>query len=158
MQVNCFLKFTCFGSLSPVSLLSWDVGNDTYLREFRMDVVFPCRRGRPVSKTPGRPNRPALVGCHLFCCLCVSAFLCELRAGIVNNKLQPYDLTFMLLNAWNQSQFRDCLKTALTLKFYAMAIEKIIAMSYHGHSRGRTTQRNQSHHSRDADQVGEGFS
>ena len=27
-----------------------------------------------------------------------------------------------------------------------------------GHSRGSATQRNQSHHSRDADQVGEGFS
>ena len=50
-RLICFFKLTCFGSLRPVSLLSWDVGGDTYLRESRMDVVFPCRRGRPVSKT-----------------------------------------------------------------------------------------------------------
>ena len=59
-------KLTCFGNLSPLFLLSWDVGRDTYLPESRMKVVFPCRRGRPVSKTRGRPNRPALVGCHTF--------------------------------------------------------------------------------------------
>ena len=69
-----FFKLTCFGSLSPVSLLSWDVGKDTYLRESRMEFVFPCRRGRPVSKTPGRPNRPRgsrLPYILLFVCVCV---------------------------------------------------------------------------------------
>ena len=59
-------KKTCFGSLSPRFLLSWDVGRDTYLRESRMKVVFPCRRGRPVSKTRGRPNRPRGGRCHIF--------------------------------------------------------------------------------------------
>lgn len=74
-------KLTCFGSLRPVSLLSWDVGGDTYLRESRM--IFPCRRGRPVSKTPGRPNRPRGGRCHIFCCLCVSAFLLERAAAYI---------------------------------------------------------------------------
>ena len=67
-----FFKLTCFGNLSPVSLLSWDVCRDTYLRESRMDVVFPCWRGRPVSKTRGRPNRPRGGRCHIFVvCVCV---------------------------------------------------------------------------------------
>ena len=33
---------------------------------------------------------------HVFIELCVSASIDELRAGIVNNKLTPYDLTYAI--------------------------------------------------------------
>ena len=46
-------KLTCFGSISRMFLLSWDVGRDTYLRESRMKIVFSMPEGLPRVENTG---------------------------------------------------------------------------------------------------------